>query len=176
VWVERSGGSIEYVDEIQRIWPAARLVYLVRDGRDCAYSMSQHPMFRIRLARILSRNPSLDPRTALNSHIPLDRFGAYWSALMQRVERSLASTTPRNRLVLSYEDLITDVATQLRRLSTFLELDESAVRRWTQLARDVVRPSTSRWQGLTAPERSTLERACRPGLRALERVLSRYGV
>lgn len=35
VWIEKTGGSLRYVDHLLGLWPDARLIVLVRDGRQC---------------------------------------------------------------------------------------------------------------------------------------------
>lgn len=164
-WVERSGGSIEYSGHLTAAFPGARIVYLVRDGRDCALSMSRHPMFRIRLARILARDPALAVAACLAREVPLDRFGAYWSSLMQRTLRELQAAPPRTRLVLRFEQLLNDPEAELRRLAQFLGVSSE---RWVDAASALVRHTAPRWTALEASERRKLERMCKPGLRLLE--------
>jgi len=47
VWIERSGGSLNFLPALLDIFPDARFVHLYRDGRDCALSMSKHTSFRL---------------------------------------------------------------------------------------------------------------------------------
>ena len=56
-WVERSGASLEYVEHLTNNWKDAGFIHIVRDGRDCAYSMSRHPVFQVKMARLLRRDP-----------------------------------------------------------------------------------------------------------------------
>ncbi len=44
---ERSRGSIRSVPRLRELFPDARFVHIVRDGRDCAVSMSAHLGFRM---------------------------------------------------------------------------------------------------------------------------------
>lgn len=62
LWVERSGGSLRSVEQLITHFPDARFVHLVRDGRDCAISMSHHYGFRmVVIAFALTGMLSIDP-------------------------------------------------------------------------------------------------------------------
>ena len=173
VWVERSGGSIEYVDHIMASWASSALIHLVRDGRECAHSMSQHPMFQVRLARILARNAAMPIRSCLESAIPVDRFGAYWSALMLRTEKTLVDSPLRRHLVITYDELQTSHANTLTTVARFMGLPQLHDCRWIQNGFSKIRASPPRWQTLGASVRKALERSCRPGMHAVERILAR---
>ena len=47
VWIERSGGSLRMIREMHALFPEARLLHIVRDGRDCAVSSSKHTGFQM---------------------------------------------------------------------------------------------------------------------------------
>ncbi len=47
VWVERSGGSVRGVSRLAQAFPDARFIHMIRDGRDCALSMSRQLAFRL---------------------------------------------------------------------------------------------------------------------------------
>lgn len=166
-WIERSGGSIEYVDTLVKNFPRARFVHLIRDGRDSAHSMAQHPMFRVRLARLLARQPLMPVERCLAQTLPIDRFGAYWSSLMLHAWR-VARTNPSRHLVLRYEVLVAEPRHELSRVARFLG-HTHVPEGWLARAQLMIRPTPSRWQALPAPERMALERACSPGMRMVER-------
>lgn len=167
VWVERSGGSIEYAEALRRAWPRARVIFLVRDGPACAHSMSRHPVFRLRVARLCLPKAQSVPE-CLSADIPLDRFGAYWSALMHKLLCAWHATPPHARLWLRYERLIEQPVAELRRLAAFLECDQGD--EWLQRSVAALRPVSAGWLGLPLRERAALERTCRPGMRCIARV------
>jgi hypothetical protein len=165
LWVERSGGSIEYLDCFQACWPAAKYVYLLRDGVDCACSMARHPFFRVRVARIVSRDPTLSVEQCLRRTIEIDRFGAYWSALVVRMKHLMRQGDPESMIVLRYEDLISDLRPGLERLRHLFRLGDS-YSEWESAASAKVMPADgSAVSQLSSKERLSLERACRPGMR-----------
>jgi putative sulfotransferase len=62
VWVERSGSSLRIVGRLSHLFPEARFVHIVRDGRDCGLSMSRHLGFRmVLLAFLLTEILGCDP-------------------------------------------------------------------------------------------------------------------
>lgn len=165
-WVERSGGSIEYGEMIAAAWPDARFILLTRDGRDTAYSMASHPMFRVRLARILARDYALPVDACLRADIPLHRFGAYWSALMLKAHRLLRALRPEDVHVVRYEALTRTPWNVLRELARFVTHEEAPAG-WLALAAACIRQVPSRWVTLPDAERTALEAACIPGMRCL---------
>lgn len=165
-WVERSGGSLEYVDLLTANWPDARIVHLTRDGRDTALSMASHPMFRVHVARILAKDPQLPVETCLRAELAVDRFGAYWSALMIKGQRLLRAHAPEAQLLVRYEQLIADPQKVLAELSAFI-LNEAAPAAWLEAAAKLVRVVPSRWTQLERDESARLDAACRPGMRCL---------
>jgi hypothetical protein len=169
VWVERSGGSVEYADRLRSVWPNAGFIYLLRDGRECAYSMSRHPLFKVRVARLVSGAASLDVRLCLQMEIPVHRFGAYWSALMVQMERTLSSVHAGRKLIVRYEDLVADARGPLERITAFMGLSLRP-ELWADRVAGSLQSRPSHWTQLPGPERRQLERACRPGMRIMQRI------
>lgn len=168
VWVERSGGSLEYAEILRGYWPNAKFVYLVRDGRDTAYSMAGHPMFRVRLARVLAGSPALAVEECLRTEIPYHRFGAYWSALVIKAQRFFASQNPEDVLLIRYEALLESPASQLKLLAPFIT-GKAAPAAWLADSCTLVSGRPSGWQSLSQSEREALEASCKPGSRSLSR-------
>ena len=191
-WVERSGGSLRIVARLARAFPDARFVHLVRDGRDCAVSMSRHFGFRMALvAAQLTEILGVDPyessdRTwdgdvpdALAPFLP-ERFdsdafrryetaiplcGHYWAGECVAGVAELAALQNRV-LVLRYEDLLADPRRTLRRLEQFIvpgPVDEA----WVDRAAAQVRRPRSQWADLPPRIVGELIDACGPGFAAL---------
>jgi hypothetical protein len=171
VWVERSGGSIEYAEQLSELWPHAKHIHLLRDGRDCACSMALHSFFRVRVARLVQRDPGLSVERCLELPLAPSRFGAYWSSLMIRAQHVFEHTESSNRILLDYNNLVAEPVTALSRVANLMGVRCEAD--WLRQAASLARPSHSRWRDLPVGEQARLERACRPGLRILDRLLHR---
>lgn len=171
-WIERSGGSLEYVDRLLACWPEAKFIHVFRDGPSCAVSMARHPFFRARVARMLARDAALPAIQALDRVVALDRFAAYWSAVIVSGVRAL-SRVPRSQVLhVAYEELTARPFDTIAGVLRFLE-DDAVVRLDASALGRRVRSAPNRLDVLSRGERAALERACRPGSRALEAVLAR---
>ena len=158
VWVERSGGSLQYVRAIMHHFPGARILHLHRDGRETALLMSRHPFFRRQLQAELGR------RGMAQAEIPLERFALRWSANILNGTGALASLPAANVRHLSYEQLVAAPEAELSRILAFFELTNPSPEWLTQAVAEVRRRPT-RWTSLPASERARLERACAVGER-----------
>jgi len=193
VWVERSGGSLRAVPRLAKSFPEARFVHVVRDGRDCAISMSKHTGFRMMMActimsQILGYDPfDTDQRRGveelpdelyrlLPEHFdaeafrqldaPSTLFGHYWSGEMMRGLKALAELPAERVLTLHFEDILAQPEPWLHRLLAFIDpefVDED----WVRKAVSTIRPVRSSWRNLPVGEQSALTGACRPGFQAL---------
>ena len=188
LWVERSG-NIRLNEKLLALFPEARFVHLVRDGRDAAISMQGHLVFRLGLlmirieqclgvhplqsadrARIndvpTELRPFLPERFSLEAflafRIPLQLCGEFWA---QEIDTGLAvlRALPADRLLtLRYEDFFVDPKRQLDALTTFLDdglIDEE----WSIRCAATVRKPKSSWRDLPAEEARALTEACHPG-------------
>jgi hypothetical protein len=162
-WVERSGGSLAYVDALNHSWGDARYIHIHRDGVACAQSMSEHPYFRVRVARAVARAP-LPVTQCLDASTPLEQFGAYWSAIVSRGLRVLGQIARDDVLHVSYEGLLEQPVAVLRRVQHFLEgpVEDDD---WIATARRCIRPKMPRSD--ESPSTVRLRRACRTGMNAL---------
>jgi hypothetical protein len=193
VWVERSGGSLRAVPRLAKSFPEARFVHIVRDGRDCAISMSKHPGFRMMMActimsQILGYDPyDTDQRTGVeelpdelyrllpehfdaeafcNLDAPSTLFGHYWSGEMMRGLKALAELPAERVLTIHFEDILAHPEAWLHRLLEFID-PEFVDKDWVRKAVSTIRPVRSSWRKLPARERSALTGACQPGFQAL---------
>jgi putative sulfotransferase len=166
IWLERSGGSLAYVDSLHRSWRDARYIHLYRDGVACVRSMYHHPYFRVRVARALSR-ARLSLVECLKMNIPIEQFGAYWSAVILRGLSVLRRLPREDVLHLNYERLLADPGRVLRRVQRFLEGPVEADE-WVERAKVCIRanPSTT----YEPPSIERLRRACRVGMSELARI------
>lgn len=194
VWVERSGGSLIFGAKLLHMFPRARVIHLVRDGRDTALSMSQHQGFKLLVGAyraLKSRGFDLSSRylrptsprafTALinilysfkffsnsvdGQRLDLEDFGEFWSTLEVTSQQYLSSLPKDQLLRIRYEDIVDEPREQLSRMAEFIHpsLVDEA---WLDRAASVPSRLPPRYLRLGASEQRRLTAACSPGLEAL---------
>jgi hypothetical protein len=169
-WFERSGGSVVYLDHLIRHWPQAKFVHMTRDGIECALSMSRHPFFRLQVSRLIHRDQTIPVSQALLQDIPIDRFGAYWSALVTRCVASLKNLPKDQVLHINYKELIQRPQTTLSHLFRFLDEQQPNSQHLLQMC-SRIQPMKTLADELEKSSKDALAEACGPGSRALERLL-----
>lgn len=165
-WIERSGSSIRYVDEIIREFPDARYVHLHRDGVSAAQSMQEHAWFRLAVEydmrppadEVIERafahpsNEDSDPVARLfgKDAPPLEEFGRHWSWQIGRGYREFVKLDRAQYLDVAFEDLLADPERELARIGTFFELpaDEG----WEKRAAAMINPSLGRREPNVDPD------------------------
>lgn len=85
-WVERSGGSLAYVDRLAMWFPSARFVLITRDGTACAESMRAHAAYKIQYLGAFARSqvgfdPFMEPGRSLERD-QLSRLPAWMQQLL----------------------------------------------------------------------------------------------
>lgn len=113
-FVEKCPRSVLRVPFIRAVFPEARLIHLVRDGRDVACSML--PGIGGAEWRHL-KPPAWQELMRVESGIM--RCAHAWRAIMEIAQQDLAQTP---HFMLRYEDLVRDSERQARALFEFLEL------------------------------------------------------
>jgi hypothetical protein len=166
-WVERSGGSLAYVDRLLDCWPSARFVHLYRNGVECAYSMSKHPYFRIRVARAMC-DANLTVAECLRMSIPIDRFGAYWSSVLVNGFAHLRTRSGSDVIHVDFAELLRAPTQVLTRIESFV--GTPAPTPWLEQATYLIRPVASSADAIPSNQRVLLERTCRPGARVVQRL------
>jgi putative sulfotransferase len=203
VCVERSGGSLAFVQELLEMFPAAPRIHLVRDGRDCALSMAKHHGFRLmvignRLARYLGADPyycavdedahripeplagllphTFDRATYLRYEIPVEEFGGLWSDLIVGgLAAARQDTGAAGWHTLTFEQLSSAPEATLRALCSAIGAgpDQGG---WARRAAAAVLPGRGgAWRHLDARARRRLHRSCEPGFAALAAIGVSYG-
>jgi putative sulfotransferase len=193
VWVERSGGSLRGVARLARAFPRARFIHMIRDGRDCAMSMSRQLAFRLHVvttiqSAVLGCDPfecadrrgawmlpgklrrllpeDFDAEALRTLRLPPALFGWHWSGEIRRGEAALAALSRERVLTVHFEDLLREPVRWLRRMIEFI--DPSLVdEQWMRDAASLAGTPRSCWRNLPAAERVLLEWSCLPGRRAL---------
>jgi putative sulfotransferase len=131
--VERSASSISEMGTYTQVFPDAKVVHIVRDGRACALSMSRQANFRLmyvhrHLNQLLGYNPyetgnrsgaerlpeqwrALLPESFSRDvfrelEIPASYFGDFWSGQIAAGVPALRGLAPGQLLTIRYEDLV----------------------------------------------------------------------
>ncbi|NEQ68669.1 MAG: sulfotransferase [Symploca sp. SIO1B1] len=167
-WIERSGGSIYIVEQLTESFPEAKFLHLVRDGRNCAISMTKQTIFRMKLIwnqqiQLLGVDPfeSSDHTGIANLPEELRRllpenltaeafwdykispsvFGHFWSEAIQLGVNALRELPQERVLTLYYEDFLANPISQVTALAEFLDeevLSTSEVEKWIQQSTAIV--------------------------------------
>jgi sulfotransferase family protein len=192
VWAERSGASLRYVARLAELFPDARFVHVYRDGRECAYSMSHHPAFRLgAVSAMLTARLGTSPYFSdapLPAQIPpellpflpgtfghdaFERFpvpaaalGKQWADAIMTGLDVLGGLPASRVLSISYEELTADPRDVLARLVRFAGLAGPAPG-WLGRAAGLVTPRPPRWPSLPPAEIAELTRAVEPAMRRL---------
>jgi putative sulfotransferase len=195
VCVERSGGSLVMVPAFVRLFPNAKFIHIVRDGRACALSMSRHHGFRLRAIlmlqeEVLGVNPTVsNDRTKIdalsedlqrllpehfngdayrNYDIPIEVFGKLWSQSIIAGVRSLLTLPEEQVMTISYEQFLAHPERHMKQIMTFID-PSLPTDSWISSASTVIQQKAS-----PKVEGSALETACQPGQAILE-VLEKEG-
>lgn len=187
-WLERSGSSIDYLEDLARHFPEARFLHIHRDGRESALSMVHHHAYRLPISLLydaplddgsrLADLGALDLNAPPNGDDPISRvlasrpppevFGRYWSDQVEHGFRAVPGLGAARYAELRFEDLVARPQEELRRVAEFFELPAGGA--WIGRAAALVQGAPAeRAPGLPEAEREALERACTPGQRLLGR-------
>jgi len=123
-WGDKTPRYIEHIPFLGSLFPRARFVHLVRDGRNVALSYGDVPF---------------GPKTVA-------RAAQLWSARVRAGAKDGRSLPPHRYYELKYEDLTADPEGQLRSLCAFLDLDFAPdMLDHANAARDVMLPRGDRF-------------------------------
>lgn len=126
--IDKNPEAVVMVPAFQRVVPAGRVVVVLRDPRDVVLSCFQ---------QYLSVNPvSVNYNTLVDTARKYARTMSLWLAMRERL------TVPW--LEVTYEDVVADPETQVRRVLSFMELDfeESVLSHASHVKEKVVRSPT----------------------------------
>ena len=154
-WGDKTPLYMQYLPLLERLFPDARFVHLVRDGRDAALSFLSVP------AGIMTEGWGY-PRDAAG-------FACQWASEV-RDARALGTRVGARFLELHYEQLVVDPAIELRRVCAFAELPydeamlgyvgqtDSATKRHQQRLNEPPRAGVRDWRTeMSASDRAAFE-------------------
>lgn len=192
-WVERSGGSIPFANEMIRVWPDAKYIHVFRSGMDTARSMSVHEGFKIVLTggeieKYLGVNPyfsnnrdnvdwvpealrgflpeCFDTKVFDDYVIPLDFIGGMWSDNIKQGFEVLSGLPRSQVLHIDYNRFCDDPAGQLKTIVEFLGV--ACPDDWLKATAGKVKKSGGAWKALPPDQQEMLVEACRPGMELIE--------
>jgi hypothetical protein len=116
---EKTPDNVRNFDVLHTIFPQAKFIHLVRDGRDCAVSGWFH------MQRIVPEGDSARP-TSLNAYVEM--FAREWGKDLAE-GNTFAAKHPDACLTVRYEDLVRDPLPTLRGILDFLGVasDDAAI-------------------------------------------------
>jgi len=179
VWLERSGGSIDNIGELNALFPGARFLHIHRAGEEAALSMREHHVFRLGISLMYDlpvgdgAGASDDPpdriTQLLESRPASEYFGRAWTTQLLHGFRGIRELDAAQYQEVRFEDLIASPRDVLARIADFLELP-GRHGPWVDRAATLVQgaPAT-RLDTLPDEERERLEQVCRPGNELLGR-------
>jgi hypothetical protein len=192
VWVERSGSSLLYISQLAELFRDAKFVHLYRDGRECAYSFSRHPLYRLAAVSMMlgsrlgtspymSDDPpvkqvppdlrafmpeTFDHDAFRRLEVPVTQTGQFWSDMIMPALDVLARLPSERVLQLSYEDLVAEPRQALLRLARFAGLPHVDPG-WLDRAVRLAERRSPRWPSLPEEQIDELTRVCEPAMRRL---------
>ncbi|MGF1488167.1 MAG: sulfotransferase [Prochloraceae cyanobacterium] len=196
LWIERSGGSISYIVPLNNMFPNARFIHIVRDGRTAAISMSKHLSFKIYLLAVtlkeyLEINPyenrdrskvdrlpenlkkflpeNFDRLAFIDYEISLEKWGEVWSQQIINGLEKLNQIESNRILTIVYEDLIKEPRYNLEKIMDFLGKDFwNEI--WIKKAASIIKKPRSSWQDLPEHKQNLLRESCQPGIDEINKV------
>ena len=110
MWGDKNNYYIHHVNLLNNLFPSAKYIFLVRDGRDVACSYRE-------LNQLKSRSKYFPKLTSEISTIAQE-----WKENNENLLSFFESVSEQNKLIVKYEDLITDLEAELYRISKFINL------------------------------------------------------
>lgn len=110
IWGDKNNFHINNLSTLCAIYPDARFLHIVRDGRDVACSYRE----------VMRRGSSSPYSPRLNTEI--DAIAAEWSTNVLKVNDYLAKLDASRQMFVRYEDLVQDTKTAISAICRWLDL------------------------------------------------------
>lgn len=134
---------------LRAIFPDAKFIHIVRDGRAVAYSYTTMPWWDgwggMRRSRWATADPGVLDELDRYGHSFMALAALQWKMLIDNISETSRSLPERDLLVLRYEDMVRDPSTAARRSLLFAGVDEGDrrfARHLSAAARRIVDPET----------------------------------
>lgn len=111
IWGDKNNFYLEHIPELIKLYPQARFIHIVRDGRDIACSY-----------REIQQRPSSSPYSP-NLPIDLVTIARQWSSNLSKILEDLSVLKAEQKLTISYEHLVTEPQVVMQKVVDFLVVD-----------------------------------------------------
>lgn len=164
VWCEKTPRNLLYADQIQQLYPDARFINVIRDGREVAASILEREFWPI------AKSNRFTSTLTFGGEITLEKAVQYWVTLMDITEEMRERVGQGNWLDVRLEDLGSNLATTQMVFEDFLNVPHD--QKFQDKASALVKPERTdkkRWKkSRSINEIYYMERR-------MEGVLNRYG-
>lgn len=109
-WGDKNNYYINLLEKIDKIFPEARYIHLVRDGRDVATSY-------LGIKKVVSESPY---KPVLSDNI--SEIAREWKNNVERIDSFLSTKDQSKVLTIKYEDLVKETVGTLRGVTSFLKV------------------------------------------------------
>lgn len=113
VILDKNNYYIHHLGDLLQIWPQAKFLFLIRDGRDVACSYKE--------IELLSTNSPYKPKLSTQ----IDVIAQEWLRNNANIVTFLTSLSGDRWLMIKYEDLVTETERELKRITEFFGLPYS---------------------------------------------------
>ena len=135
-WCEKTPRNLLYADLIQKIYPDAKFINLVRDGRDVVSSIVEKDFWPI------AKSIRFESTKAFGGEVRFEKAVDYWADLMMVTELVRKRVGSANWLDIRLEDLTVSTDSILNQTEDFLGLDHDP--EFFQQARVLVKPGSAK--------------------------------
>src|SRR5262249_52482069 len=123
-----------YMIVLRSLWPDAKFIHVIRDGRDVALSMSKHEGYQL-MASLMIPNwvpLAFDKRYGLGDRLnrdpSLEDYIALWDLRLRRILDDAKRLVPSSYFEIRYEDILNNSRASVARLAEFLNV--SCPQKW----------------------------------------------
>lgn len=110
IWGDKNNYYLNYIKDINKIFPNARFIHIIRDGRDVACSYKD--MYKLK-----------DIKYAPNLPTNIEDIANEWKNNICTIRESFNYLNWNNVLEIRYEDLVKDKNNTLKEICNFLEIN-----------------------------------------------------
>jgi hypothetical protein len=109
--IDKNNYYIHHLRDLSNIWPDAKFIFLIRDGRDVACSY-------LDMQTLATQSP-YKPKLPVN----IEEIAREWSANNQNIYDFLEQRSKERWIMIRYEDLLVDTEMTLQKICLFLDVN-----------------------------------------------------
>lgn len=113
IWGDKNNAYGNYIDVLNYLFPSARFIHLVRDGRAVLNSYK-----KLNVDKAQKHAPILTKEVKIVAH--------QWADMTDRIDRHLKKFAPDRHVTVRYEDLVRDFDQVTKNLCDFLQIEYNA--------------------------------------------------